>query len=181
VVWPVYSALVAIFKGNYILALHIKFPKYICTHKASGGGSAWTLRRLRKECYFLRNYMAGTWRKTDLYGWAGISASVEVCLTTWQQHNTHLRERRRPKGRESSIFYFFFGLALRSEFLFHQPEKMQNKQRSQLSLGGKDCSQCLAGSVDSGHPQSQFREVCCLFFQNLILSLNCWTNGNVRE
>lgn len=78
--------------------------------------------------------------------------------------------------------FTFFGLALRSEFLFHQPEKMQNKHRSQISLGGKDCNQFfLPESVDSGQPQSRFKEVCCLFFQSLILSLNCWTNGNVRE
>ena len=97
------SLFCTIFKENDILAciLYITFSKDDYTYKVSGG-SLRPFTGLRKECYFLRSYMAGIRsKKIDLYDWAGISATGNIWLT-WKA-DIYWRAGRRPNEKEKIL------------------------------------------------------------------------------
>ena len=117
--WSVSSAVATVFKRNYILALFIKFTNDAFTYKANDT-SSWPLTglRARKECYFLKSYMACVRRrKTDLYGWAGISAFGEVWLTYKTDIWCVLDKREENKGKV--LCFNIYCLALKYVFLFY--------------------------------------------------------------
>ena len=107
----------------YTAGLYIKVTYWQFTQSKASSASSWLLTGLRKECYLLRSYLAGAWRKllVVLFLWVGnpvSSKGIQLMCNADAQRTLKGRGVVAQMGREKILCLKVF-LSCLKIILFH--------------------------------------------------------------